>query len=259
MENDLLMIEQEEKQLREDLVPGRNAVMELLKSDTSVESVYVQKGLEGVISKIVAIARQKGIVVKEVSKVKLDHLCPAVPHQGVVAQTSGTRYSELKDIFEKAGDEAPFIILADGIEDPHNLGAIIRSAEAAGAHGVIIPKRRSAGLTYTVTKSSAGAIAHIPIVRVANLANTITELKEKGIWFYAADMDGTYWCEQDFSGGVGLVVGSEGAGVSRLVKERCDFVVSLPMRGKIQSLNASVASGIVMYEVARQRMGLNLK
>lgn len=247
------MKDKEENQLREDLVAGRNAVFELLESGNPVETIYVQKGLEGSISKIVAIASERRIVVKPVAKTRLDYLVPGVPHQGVVAQTAGARYSQLEDIFVKAGDEPPFIVLCDGIEDPHNLGAIIRSAEAAGAHGVIIPRRRSAGLTFVVSKASAGAVEHIPIVRVANITQTIKTLKEKNIWFYAADMVGTTWYKQSFSGGVGLVVGSEGKGVSRLVKENCDFVVSLPMKGSVQSLNASVASGIIMYEIVRQR------
>ncbi|MFV0399934.1 MAG: 23S rRNA (guanosine(2251)-2'-O)-methyltransferase RlmB [Oscillospiraceae bacterium] len=241
---------------REDLVAGRNAVLELLKSGRPVECVYLQRGLEGSVSRIAAMARERGIVVKEVAKAKLDYLVPGSPHQGVVAQTSESRYSELEDIFTLAGErgEPPFVILADGIEDPHNLGAIIRTAEAAGAHGIILPKRRSAGLTFVVTKASAGAVEHLPIVRVANLVATMKELKERGIWFYAADLEGTPWHAQDYSGGVGLVVGAEGAGVSRLVRETCDFAVTLPMRGKIQSLNASVAAGIVMYEIAKQRI-----
>lgn len=244
------------KPFREDLVAGRNAVLELLKTDKSVECIYVQRDLEGTISKIAAMAKNKNIVVKDVAKAKLDNLVPTVPHQGVVAQISEVRYSTIDDIFQKAGSTPPFIILADEIQDPYNLGAIIRSAEAAGAHGVIIPKRRSAGLSFVVSKASAGAIEHIPVARVTNLAETITQLKERGIWFYCADMDGTPWCQTDYSGGVGLVVGAEGEGVSRLVKERCDFTVSLPLAGKIGSLNASVASGIIMYEIARQRMGI---
>lgn len=239
---------------REDLVAGRNGVLELLKTDREVECVWLQKGLDGTPRKIAAIAQSKNVVVKEVVKEKLDRLCPGVPHQGVVAQLSQARYSTMEDIFHRAGEQPPFLVLADEIEDPHNMGAIIRTAEAAGAHGLIIPKRRSVGLTYTVAKSSAGAIEHLPIVRVTNLVSTMEDLKKKNIWFYAADMDGTTWCQQDYSGGVGLVIGSEGKGVGRLVREHCDFCVSLPMLGKVQSLNASVAAGIVMYEIARQRV-----
>jgi 23S rRNA (guanosine2251-2'-O)-methyltransferase len=240
---------------REDLVIGRNAVIELLRADTPVECVYLQKGLGGSIGKIAAMAREKGILIKEVAGVKLDHMCAHSNHQGVAAVTAGARYSELEDIFARAGDDPLFLVVADEIEDPHNLGAIIRTAEAAGAHGLILPKRRSAGLTFTVSKTSAGAAAHLPIVRVANLATTIDTLKERGIWFYAADMDGKRWCDTDFSGHVGLVIGSEGKGVGRLIREKCDFAVSLPMRGKVESLNASVAAGIILYEIARQRMG----
>lgn len=241
---------------REDLVIGRNAVLELLRSDATVECVYLQKGLGGTVNKIAAMAKDKGIVVKDVQAVKLDHMCAHSNHQGVVAVTAGAHYSSMEDVLARAGDEPLFLVVADGIEDPHNLGAIIRTAEAAGAHGIILPKRRSAGLTFAVAKTSAGAVAHLPVVRVSNLASTIDDLKKQGVWFYAADMDGQSWCKTDFSGPVALVVGSEGKGVGRLVKEKCDFMVSLPMRGQVNSLNASVAAGIVLYEIARQRMGL---
>lgn len=253
------------KEQREDIVAGRNAVLELLRSERSVGCVYIQQGLEqgqkGALAEIYVGSREQDIPMKEVSKAKLDSLAPGVPHQGVVAELIEARYSELEDIFSRAeaAGEAPFVVLCDGITDPYNLGAIIRSAEAAGAHGVIIPKRRSAGLTHVVAKASAGAVEHIPIVRVTNLVSTMNQLKEKNIWFYAADMEGTMWCQQDYSGGVGLVIGAEGKGIGRLVKETCDFTVSLPMRGKIESLNASVASGIVLYEIARQRLGLSAK
>jgi rRNA methylase, putative, group 3 len=246
----------DELQMREDLVIGRKPVLELLRSDAEVECIYLQKGLGGTVSQIAAMARDRGIVLKETASVKLDHLAAHNNHQGVVAQVSSARYSQMEDIYAKAGGEPLFVVLADGIEDPHNLGAIIRSAEAAGAHGVIIPKRRSAGLTMTVSKTSAGAVEHLPIVRVPNLAHAMDALKQKGVWFYTADMDGAHWCTVDFSGGVGLIIGAEGRGVGRLLKESSDFVVSLPMRGKIQSLNASVAAGILMYEIARQRMAL---
>lgn len=243
---------------REDIVIGRNAVLELLKTDRQVECIYIQKGLTGTISKIAAISRDKNVVVKEVAAVKLDSLCAHANHQGVAAQTSAAVYSEIEDIFQLAESrgEPAFIVVADEIEDPHNLGAIIRSAEAAGAHGLIIPKRRSAGLTFAVSKASAGATEHLPVAKVANISAALGELKRRGCWVYAADMDGKSWCEADYSGAVALVVGSEGKGVGRLVKENCDFIVSLPMRGRISSLNASVAAGIIMYEIARQRTGL---
>lgn len=246
-----------ERELREDLVAGRNAVAELLRSDREIQSLYIQQGIEKNLAGLIAQGRKREIPIKDMDKSQMDRMVPGVPHQGIVAQTAAAQYSQLEDIFKKAGEEAPFIVLCDGITDPHNLGAIIRSAEAAGAHGVIIPKRRSAGLSYVVSKASAGAVEHIPIVRVTNLVNTMRQLKEQNLWFYAADLGGTPWVQQDYSGGVGLVVGAEGEGVSRLVKETCDFTVSLPMLGKVQSLNASVATGIVLYEIARQRMGLS--
>lgn len=245
-------------ELREDLVIGRNAVLELLRAGRPVEYVCLQRGLGGSIGKIAAMAKEKGIVVKDVSPAKLDNLCGHSAHQGVAALLSAERYADLNDLFlraEQAG-EAPFFLLADGIEDPHNLGAMIRTAEAAGAHGLILPKRRSAGLGYTVAKTSAGAVEHLPVARVSNLPSTIDILKKRGVWLYAADLDGQSWNTVDFSGSVGLVLGSEGNGVSRLVKEKCDFTLSLPMRGRIASLNVSVAAGVFCYEIARQRLGL---
>lgn len=246
---------EEQPGLREDLVIGRNAVLELLKTGRQVECLYLQKGLTGTISKIAAIAREQGIVIKDANPQKLDTLCGKANHQGVVAQVSAARYSELEEIFQRAeaAGEAPFLIIADEIEDPHNLGAIIRTAEAAGAHGLILPKRRSAGLSHTVAKTSAGAVEHLPVARVANLATTIDALKKRGVWIYAADMDGRSYHTLDYAGPVALVVGSEGAGIGRLIKEKCDFVVSLPMYGQISSLNVSVAAGIILYEIARQR------
>ena len=188
-------------------------------------------------------------------------MCGQGNHQGVAAYAAAHKYAEVEDIFalaEERGEE-PFIIICDEIEDPHNLGAIIRTAETTGVHGIIIPKRRNASLSYAVGKTSAGAIEYVPVARVGNLASTIDDLKKRGLWVYTADMDGSNWCETDFSGGVALIVGSEGNGVSRLIKEKSDFVVSLPMRGKITSLNASVAAGILMYEVARQRLKIKAK
>ena len=238
------------------LAVGRNAVMEALGADVDIDKIFMSnRPATGSLTKIVAIAKQRGIVVKQVDDQKLAFLCGTEHHQGVVASISCARYSSVEEIIERAKDrgEQPFVILLDGIEDPHNLGALIRTAEAAGAHGVIIPKRRSATLTPIVQKTSAGAVNHLAIAKVSNLVSTIDELKKQGIWFYAAEMDGVNWNEQDFSGPCGLVIGSEGEGVSRLVLEHCDFLVSLPMLGKVNSLNASVAGGILMYEIVRQR------
>jgi 23S rRNA (guanosine2251-2'-O)-methyltransferase len=248
------------KEPREDIVVGRNAVIELMRSGRPVECVFLQKGLPGV-AHIAAMARDQKLVVKDVAAAKLDNLCGHSAHQGIAAQLSAARYAELEDLFRRAEEsgEPPFFLIADGIEDPHNLGAIIRTAEASGAHGLIVPKRHSAGLGYTVAKTSAGAVEHLPVVRVPNLAACIEELKKRGVWIYAADMAGQHWCQTDYSGAVGLVLGAEGSGVSRLIREKCDFLVSLPMRGKIESLNVSVAAGIVCYEIARQRMGLASK
>ena len=240
----------------ESLIIGRNAVQEALKAGRTIDSLMVARGnREGAISYIIAQCREKGIVIKEVDPKKLDFLCGHANHQGVAAYAAVHEFSTVKDILDiaKQKNEPPFIIICDSIEDPHNLGAIIRTAETAGAHGVIIPKRRSASLSFAVGKASAGALEYMPVARVSNLAATIDDLKEKGIWIYAADMDGAVWCDVDFKGAVALVIGSEGNGVSRLVKEKSDFIVSLPMKGKITSLNASVAAGIIMYEVSRQR------
>ena len=204
---------------------------------------------------ILGKARELGIVIKEVDRRKLDAMCGGANHQGIAARASAIEYAQVDDILEKAGQagEKPFIIILDGIEDPHNLGAIIRSADASGAHGVIIPKRRGASLTDAVGKASAGAVEYVPVARVSNLARTIDELKSKGLWIYGADMDGSRWDSVDYSGPVALVIGNEGKGISRLVREKCDFIVSLPMKGKINSLNASVAAGILMYEVIKHR------
>ena len=210
--------------------------------------------------RIVALAKEQGVPVKETTAEKLQALSGISSHQGVAAVLSAAAYSRMEDIFRRAGEEPLFLVLADGVEDPHNLGAIIRTAEGAGAHGVIIPKRHSAGLTAAAVKTAAGAAAHLPVVRVPNLVAAMKELRDKkGLWFYCADMDGQPWCTVDYGGPAGLVVGAEGSGVSRLVKESCDITVALPLRGKIGSLNASVAAGIVMYEMARQRMGLKAK
>lgn len=241
----------------EDRIIGRNAVIEALRSDRSIDSLWIAKGEQGgSIGLIRGLCMDKGVPVKEVDSRKLSAVGGS-NHQGVIAFAACKAYATLDDLFEKAGasGEPPFFIICDEIEDAHNLGAIIRSAEAAGCHGVIIPKRRAVGLTSTVYKTSAGAVEHMPVARVSNLTDTIKKLKKRGIWVYGMDMDGEVWCQTDLSGGIALIVGSEGHGMSRLVREQCDGILSLPMRGRINSLNASVACGIMMYEVTRQRLG----
>ena len=241
----------------DNLVIGRNAVLELLKSGRVIENVMVAKGeREGSVNRILALCREKHIVVKTVDRKKLDFLCGGANHQGVAANTPAHSYATVDEILALAEErgEAPFLIICDEIEDSHNLGAIIRTAEACGAHGIIIPKRRNVGLNFIVAKTSCGALEYMKVARVGNLAQTIDELKKKNIWVYAADMDGQRWDKTDFSGGAALVVGSEGNGVGRLIKEKCDVTVSLPMLGKVNSLNASVAASIIMYEIARQRL-----
>ncbi len=243
----------------ENLVIGRNAVLELLKSGAQVENVLVARGEhEGSIVKIISLAKERGIVIKNVDRRKLDFMCGGANHQGVAANVPFRNYSSVEDILALAEErgEAPFIIICDELEDGHNLGAIIRTAEACGVHGIIIPKRRNVGLNFAVAKAACGALEYVKVARVGNLTSAIEDLKKQNIWVYAADMDGQPWCKTDFSGGVALVVGNEGSGVGRLVKEHCDITVSLPMRGQINSLNASVAAGIIMYEVAKQRLGL---
>ncbi len=241
-----------------EIIAGRNAVTELLKSGRTVNVLYVRQGERGgTAAKLIAMARQAGAAIKQVDDKKLDALAGGIHHQGVVASAAAAEYATVEQILARAESlgEPPFVVIADEIEDPHNLGAIIRTAEAAGAHGVILPKRRSALLTAAVYKASAGALSHMLVARVPNLVAAMDDLKKQGIWMYAADMDGQPWCEVSYDGGVGLVIGSEGKGVTRLVRETCDFAVSLPMQGKVNSLNASVAGGILMYEIARQRLG----
>lgn len=245
-----------------DVIAGRNAVTEALKAGRPIDSIYVRRGdRTGSIHVILKMAKQAGVTVKEADPKKLDAMCGGENHQGVAAVAAVRDFSEVEDIFALAENrgEPPFIIVCDEIADPHNLGAIIRTAECAGAHGVVIPKRRSAGLTAAVGKASAGAVEYLPVARVPNIAAFLDEIKEKGVWVYTADMDGTDWCQTDFTGAAALVVGSEGFGVSRLVKEKSDFIVSLPMKGRINSLNASVACGILCYEIARQRSGIQAK
>lgn len=243
----------------DNLIIGRNAVIELLKSGREIENILIAKGeREGSINRIISMAREKGVVVKNVDRKKLDFMCANGNHQGVAANVPAHSYSTVDEILELAESrgEAPFIVICDEIEDSHNLGAIIRSAEACGAHGIIIPKRRNVGLNFIVAKTSCGALEYMKVARVSNLASTIEELKKKNIWVYCADMDGQPWCKTDFSGGCALVIGNEGKGVGRLIKEKCDVTVALPMRGKVNSLNASVAAGILMYEIIKQRLGL---
>jgi len=240
----------------DNIIVGRNAVMELLKSGREIENIIIAKGeLEGSVNRIVALAREKGIVVKTADRKKLDFMSGGANHQGVAANVPAHEYSSVEDIlaFAKSRNEAPFIIICDEIEDSHNLGAIIRTAEACGVHGIIIPKRRNVGLNFIVAKTSCGALEYVKVARVSNISGTIEQLKKENIWAYCADMDGRPWCETDFSGGAALVIGNEGKGVSRLVKEHCDITVSLPMYGKVNSLNASVAAGVIMYEIAKQR------
>ncbi len=255
-------MENEVSNTREDLIIGRNAVSEALRSGREIDTLLVSKGeRNGSIGQIIAKCRELQVVIKEVDRRKLDQICGGAVHQGVAAYAASHEYASVDDILALAQErgEKPFVVICDELEDPHNLGAIIRTAEATGVHGIIIPKRRNASLSYAVGKASAGAVEYVPVARVSNIAQTIDELKEKGIWFYAADMDGQDWCSVDYDGGVGLIIGSEGRGVSRLVKEKCDFTVSMPMKGKINSLNASVAAGVLMYEVARQRAGIKAK
>lgn len=245
-----------DEKINDNLVIGRNAVAELLKSGREVENIIIAKGEpEGSVLKIIAMAREKGIVVKNADRKKLDFMCGGANHQGVVANVPAHEYSSVEEILEfaKSKNEPPFIIICDEIEDSHNLGAIIRTAEACGVHGIIIPKRRNVGLNFIVAKTSCGALEYVKVARVSNLNSTIEKIKKENIWVYCADMDGQPWCKTDFSGGAALVVGSEGNGVSRLVKEHCDVTVSLPMYGRVNSLNASVAAGVIMYEIARQR------
>ncbi len=242
--------------VKPDLIAGRNPVSEAVRSNRPIDKILVASGEKsGAIVGILAKAREKQIPVKEVSKTKLDMISGNAVHQGIIAFAAVKEYSTVEDILEYAQNknEAPFIIILDEVEDPHNLGAIIRTAECAGVHGIIIPKRRSASLSYTVGKASAGAVEYMRIARVTNIAKTIDELKEKNIWVYGADMNGTDYNDCDFSGSCAIVIGNEGKGISRLVKEKCDVIVSLPMKGKINSLNASVAAGILMYRAMKDR------
>lgn len=237
------------------LIVGRNAVIEALKNQREIDKLIVGKGAEGSIKKITAMAKDQRIPIYYRDKQALDNFASGSVHQGVIAFISPYQYCDIEDILNlaKERNQDPFIILLDNLEDPHNLGAIMRSAEGAGAHGIIIPKRRSVSITDTVVKASAGAVEYMLCAKVSNIVQTIDKLKEKGLWIGACDMEGPVYSQSDLTGSIGLVIGNEGKGISKLVKEKCDFVVSIPMRGKMNSLNASNAAAILMYEVDRQR------
>lgn len=241
-----------------DQVEGRNAVLELLESDRDINKIFISDGeRHGSINKIIALAKEKKVIINEVSKAKLNQMSQTENNQGVIAIVPPFNYCEIEDILDLAKDrnEKPFVLILDGIEDPHNLGSIIRTAETAGVHGIIIPKRRAANVNSTVAKVSAGAVEYMKIARVNNISDAINTLKENDIWICGTDMNtDKYYYDEDFTGGIGIVIGSEGYGMSRLVKENCDFLVKIPMKGKITSLNASVSAGIVMYEVVKQRI-----
>lgn len=244
------------EQQENNYVEGRNAVLELLRSDKNVDKLYIAPDLKPKLRDITTVAKEKGVVIVECDRRKLDTMSITKNHQGVMAQPSARDYISIDDMLKIAEDrdERPFIIVCDGITDPHNLGAIIRSAESAGAHGVIIPKRRAVGLTAVVAKSSAGALEHIGVARVSNIAQTLETLKEKGVWIFGADASGdTELYSADFKGSTAIVIGSEGDGISSIVRKTCDFIVSIPMCGKINSLNASVACGVLLYEAVRKR------
>lgn len=243
-------------EVKNDYIIGRNAVREALKSGRIIDSVLISttEGT-GSLKSLLAEIKDRNITIKQVNQKVLNSMSGNISHQGIIAISGAKESSSIKEILEFASkkNEQPFVIVADGIEDPHNLGAIIRTAECVGAHGVIIPKRRAVGLTGAVEKCSAGALEHVLIAKVNNISSAIEELKKEGLWIYGADMMGRMWCSEDLTGAVALVIGSEGRGISQKVKEKCDFILSLPLQGKINSLNASVAAGVLMYEVRRQR------
>lgn len=253
-------MEQENKQenrFEETMIEGRNAVLEAFRSCKTVDKLFVLDGCQdGPVKTITREAKKQNTIIHYVAKERLDQLSETGKHQGVIAQAAAYRYAEVEDMLKLAEEkgEPPFLFILDGIEDPHNLGAIIRTANLAGAHGVIIPKRRAVGLTSTVAKTSAGALNYTPVAKVTNISATIEELKERGLWFVCADMGGESMYRLDLKGPIGLVIGNEGEGVSRLVREKCDFIASIPMKGDIDSLNASVAAGVLAYEIVRQRM-----
>ncbi len=247
-----------EKEIYEDQIEGRNAVLELLESGKDINKIFIEKGdRQGSINKIIAVAKERKIVITEVEKVKFNSMVQTENPQGVIAIVPPFNYCDIYDIidFAKKKEEDPFILILDGIEDPHNLGSIIRTAETAGVHGIIIPKRRAAAVNSTVAKVSAGAVEHMKIARVNNISDAINTLKKEDIWICGTDMDtNKYYYNQDLTGPLAIVIGSEGYGMSRLVKENCDFLVKIPMKGKITSLNASVSTGIVVYEAVKQRI-----
>ncbi len=251
------MKEVQQNHYEEYTIEGRNAVIEAYRAGRTIDRLYVLDGCQdGPVMTIKREARKQDTPIKYVTKERLDQLSKTGKHQGVIACAAAYRYAEVEDILRAARDkgEDPFVFLLDGIEDPHNLGAIIRSANLAGAHGVIIPKNRAVGLTATVARTSAGALNYTPVARVTNLAKTIEDLKKEGLWFVCADMDGTLMYELNLKGPIGLVIGNEGEGVSRLVREKCDLTARIPMQGDIDSLNASVAAGVLAYEIVRQRI-----
>lgn len=238
-------------------IEGRNAVMEAFRAGKPIDKIFVLDGCQdGPVTSIKREAKKKDVMIKYVTKERLDQISETGKHQGVIAYAAAYEYAELEDIFDKAKakGEDPFVVILDNIEDPHNLGAIIRTANLAGAHGVIIPKNRAVGLTATVARTSAGALNFTPVVKVTNISQTIQTLKERGLWFVCADMGGTEMYKLNLKGPIGLVIGNEGSGVSRLVRENCDMVASIPMKGDIDSLNASVAAGVLAYEIVRQRL-----
>ncbi|WRR95041.1 23S rRNA (guanosine(2251)-2'-O)-methyltransferase RlmB [Sinanaerobacter sp. ZZT-01] len=254
------MVKQNEN-VNANLIIGRNPIIEALKNGRKIDKIIMQKDGEGSIKKIAAMAREQKVMLQYVDKAALDRIAGAGSHQGVAAYIAAYGYYEIEDILEIAvkKDEEPFLILLDGLEDPHNLGAIMRTADAVGAHGIVIPNRRSVSLTDTVAKASAGAIEYVPVAKVSNLVQTIDKLKKKGLWIAACDMKGETFYEANLTGGIAIVVGGEGQGVSRLVRETCDFILSIPMKGKISSLNASNAAAVLMYEVMRQRIKARIK
>ena len=243
--------------MNENAIEGRNAVIEAFRAGKTIDKLYVQDGLkDGPIQTILREAKKRDVKVNFVEKDRLNGMSATGHHQGVIAIAASYSYAEVEDILAKAAEkgEPPFIIILDGVEDPYNLGAIVRTANQAGAHGVIIPKNRAVGLTASVARTSAGALNYTPVAKVTNIARTMEDLKKQGLWFVCADMDGTVMYDLDLTGPIGLVIGNEGSGVSELVKKNCDFIAAIPMKGEIDSLNASVAAGILSYEIVRQRM-----
>ncbi len=248
------------KKTQNEFIIGRNSIKEALNAGRSIEYILISNSAHNrIITDIITRAKKLKIPIKISDTKKLNSLCQNTNHQGIIAVVAAHKYVSIDEIFDVAHkkNEPPFIIVADEINDPHNLGAIIRSAECAGVHGIIIPNRKASGLTFTVSKTAAGAVEYIKIARVSNIASTLELLKKRGLWIFGADMDGKNYCQSDFKDAMALVIGNEGCGLSRIVKEKCDFLVSLPLLGKTSSLNASVAAGILMYEIAKQRSGFS--